>query len=230
MGSRVVAPWLLAHGIDQLDYVVVTHADRDHIGGVVGVLRYIDVGEVLLWPQASANALEVGLLEECAARGVPVRRIQADEEIAANGARIHVVHPALNSTTRGVNNQSVVLRVEWPGLSALLAGDIEVEAERELLSQLTQADILKVPHHGSHTSSSEIFLDAVAPRIAVTSTRASSRREAMGRAVIPRYKARGIALYRTDYLGGVQVRRRGSELVVRSARGLRGYTLDPAGQ
>lgn len=230
MGSRVVAPWLLAHGIDRLDYLVVTHADRDHIGGVVSVMRYIDVGEVILWPLASANALEVKLLNECAARGVPVRRVQTGETIPVEGARIDVIHPTLNTTAQGVNNQSIVLRVEWPGLSALLTGDIEVEAERELLSRIQPVDILKVPHHGSHTSSSEAFLDAVAPRIAVTSTRASSRRDAMGREVIPRYAERGIALYRTDYLGGVQVRQRDKELVVRSARSLRGYTLDPAEQ
>jgi competence protein ComEC len=230
MGSRVVAPWLLAQGIDHLDYVVVTHADRDHIGGVVSVMRLIDVGEVILWPRASENALEVGLLRECELRGVPVRRVQAGEVIMAEGARIDVIHPALNTMAEGVNNQSVVLRVDWPGMTTLLSGDIEVEAERELLSRLEPVDVLKVPHHGSHTSSSDGFLDAVAPRIAVTSTRASSRRDAMGRLVIPRYTERGIALYRTDHVGGVQVRQRGGELVVRSARGLRGYTLDPAAQ
>jgi competence protein ComEC len=111
-----------------------------------------------------------------------------------------------------------------------MSGDIEVEAERELLPRLQPVDILKVPHHGSHTSSSTAFLDAASPRIAVVSTRASSRREAMGRDVIPRYKERAIALYRTDYLGGIQVRQRRDQLVVKSARSQRGYSLDPAEQ
>lgn len=230
MGSRVVAPWLLAHGIDRLDYLVVTHSDRDHIGGVISVLKKIGVGEVILWPAASTNALELDLLAECETRGVPVRRVQAGESLAAEGAEIRVLHPALDTAVQGVNNQSVVLHVQWPGLNALLSGDIEVEAERELLSRLQPVDVLKVPHHGSHTSSSAAFLDTVSPRIAVVSTRASSRREAMGRVVIPRYVERDIALYRTDYLGGIQVRQHGDELVVRSARSLRGYTLDPAEQ
>ena len=152
------------------------------------------------------------------------------EFLEADGATVEVIHPALESTAPGVNNQSVVLHVSWPGLSALLSGDIEVQAERELLSTLTPVDVLKAPHHGSHTSSSAAFLDAVSPRIAVVSTRASSRREAMGRDVIPRYRERGIALYRTDYLGGIQVRLRGDKLVVKSARAQRGYSLDPAEQ
>lgn len=230
MGKRVVAPWLLAHGIDQIDYMVITHADRDHIGGAVSVLDQIDVGQLVLWPLASENPLERELLEACEARGIPVRRVQAIESLPAEGAAVSVLHPAADTTVPGINNQSVVLRLEWPGVSALLSGDIHVEAERALLPGLRPADILKVPHHGSHTSSSAPFLDALAPRIAVVSTRASARREAMGRDVIPRYAARNIALYRTDYLGGIQVRQRGDALVVSSARAQRGYTLDPAAQ
>ncbi len=230
MGKRVVTPWLLAHGIDEIDYMVITHADRDHIGGAISVLKQIAVGQLILWPLASNNVLEIELLDECGKRGIPVRRVQSGDTLASAGADIAVIHPALDSTAQGVNNKSVVLHVAWPGLSALLSGDIEVEAERDLLPQLHPVDILKVPHHGSHTSSSAAFLDAVSPRIAVVSTRASSRREAMGRIVIPRYKERGIALYRTDYLGGIQVRQRGDQLVVKSARAQRGYSLDPAAQ
>lgn len=230
MGARVVAPWLLAQGIDHLDYLVVTHSDLDHIGGVISVLKRIDVGEVVLWPKASTNAMELALLEECRIRNIPVRRVQSGESLEARGGTITVLHPSINTAVHGVNNQSVVLRLEWPGLSALFPGDIEEEAERELLPQLRSVDILKVPHHGSHTSSSPAFLDALSPRIAVVSTRASSRREAMGRVVIPRYKERPITLYRTDYLGGIQIRQHRGELVVRSARKMRGYSLIPEEQ
>ncbi|MBL7647771.1 MAG: DNA internalization-related competence protein ComEC/Rec2 [Candidatus Hydrogenedentes bacterium] len=230
MGKRVVTTWLLAHGIDQIDYMVITHADRDHIGGAISVMRQIDIGEVILWPKSSTNVLELALLEACAEQDVPVRRVRTSESIAAAGATVSVIHPTLDSNLRGVNNQSVVLQIEWPGLSALLSGDIEVEAERELLPRLQPVDVLKVPHHGSHTSSSATFLDAVSPTIAVVSTRASARREAMGREVVPRYTERHIALYRTDYHGGIQVRQRGDQLVVKSARAQRGYSLDPAAQ
>ncbi len=230
MGKRVVTTWLLAHGIDEIDYMVITHADRDHIGGAISVMSQIDIGEVILWPKASTNVLELALLEACEAQGVPIRRVQTSESLAVAGATVSVIHPTPDTTIQGVNNQSVVLQIDWPGLSVLMSGDIEVEAERELLPRLQPVDILKVPHHGSHTSSSTAFLDAASPRIAVVSTRASSRREAMGRDVIPRYKERAIALYRTDYLGGIQVRQRRDQLVVKSARSQRGYSLDPAEQ
>lgn len=228
VGARVVAPWLLAHGVDRLDYLVVTHPDRDHIGGAVSVLERIKVGQLILWPDASTNELEVELLKASTRLEVPVRRVQRGESIDADGASINVLHPAANAPRRGVNNGSVVLHVQWPGMNALFPGDIEVESEAEILPDLTPVDILKVPHHGSHTSSSAAFLDALAPRIGVVSTRASSRREAMGRVVIPRFKERGIALYRTDYVGGIEIRLKKGALVVRSARTERGYSLDPS--
>lgn len=242
LGSRVVVPWLLANGVDALDYVVVTHPDQDHIGGIPAVLEMIDVGEVLIWPVPTADPTESALIEQCRTLNIPLRRVTAGETIpvdpprmqgetggrGSNGATITVLHPAADTTLTGINNQSVVLRVSWPGVSALLTGDIEIEAEHELLDRIGPMDILKTPHHGSHTSSSATFLDITAPQLAVVSTRQSGRRDAVGPGVIPRYEERGIRVYRTDYLGGIRIRQRGGELAVESARGLRGYSLDPA--
>jgi len=230
MGSRVVVPWLLANGVDRLDYLVVTHADRDHIGGVKSVLERVKTGAVLLWPEATANPLEQELLAQCETLSVPVQRMQAGETVPALGSTITVLHPTPGAFQPGSNNDSVVLRVVWPGMDALLTGDIEVEAERALGESLSRTAVLKSPHHGSHTSSSAPFLDAVDPALAVVSTRRTANRQATGEGVMSRYEERGIAIYRTDFQGGIQVRVERGAIQVRSARGTRGYTLDPNGQ
>ena len=116
-----------------------------------------------------------------------------------------------------------------PGMDALLTGDIEVEAEHLLAESLSPTTVLKVPHHGSHTSSSATFLDATRPAFGVISTRRTASRQATGRGVLPRYEERDITIYRTDYHGGIQVRVEDGVIRVQTARGNRGYTLAPDG-
>ncbi|MCF6286867.1 MAG: competence protein ComEC, partial [Candidatus Hydrogenedentes bacterium] len=106
-------------------------------------------------------------------------------------------------------------------------GDIEALAERALLPFIPRVDVLKVPHHGSTTSSTETFLDATAPQIAIASTRDQPPRVPMREEVNARYEAREIPVYRTDYHGGIRVRQRNGILYVETARGQRGYSLAP---
>lgn len=230
-GERVVAPFLHANGIKRLDYVIVTHPDRDHIGGLFFVLEHFPVGAVLLGPEGKkTDALEGAFLEKCAARGVPVQRLERGNAIPADGAEIVVKHPSREwAAAHGGNNNSLALHVSWAGLSLLLPGDVEEEAETELLPWLDRgADVLKAPHHGSPTSSSEPFLERLNPSVAVASMQAAGSRQAlMTPAMIQRYAEHGIMLLRTDWHGGVRLQpsRHGYRAV--TARGERGYSLKP---
>lgn len=226
-GSRTVVPWLLAHGIDALDYLVITHPDQDHIGGAFPVLDRIRVGTVVLWPDPTDDPSEQALIARCAEANIPVLRAGAGDSLPVDGARIGVAHPPRGATYTDINNLALVLHVTWPGMNALLTGDIELEAERALLPSVSPVDILKAPHHGSHTSSGPAFLDATAPRVAIVSTRGSAVREPVGRGVLPRYEERGIRVLRTDHAGGIRMRQHGEELIITTARGQRGYSLAP---
>jgi competence protein ComEC len=230
-GERVVTPFLYANRVKALDYVVVTHPDRDHIGGLFTVLKHIRVGAVLLGPEGKAPvALETDFIAQCEHRGIPVHRLERGNRIPVEGAEIQVLHPSHDWAARNTgNNTSLVLHVSWPGLSLLLPGDVEEEAERELLPFMAQpAVLLKAPHHGSPTSSSKAFLEKVNPALAVASMQAEgSRQTLMTPAMVRRYADHGITLFRTDWHGGVRIQPTRKGLQVHTARGTRGYCLKP---
>ena len=230
-GERVVAPFLHAHGIRRLDYVVVTHPDRDHIGGLFFVLDHFAVDTVVLGPEGQGpDTLEAAFLAKCADHGVPVQRLERGHRIPADGAEIQVLHPttAWVASHKG-NNNSLALQVSWPGITLLLPGDVEEEAEAELLPWLGGgAAILKAPHHGSPTSSSGPFLKAVNPAVAVASMQAAgSRQTLMTPPMVQRYAEHGITLLRTDWHGGVRIKPSRDGYRVVTARGARGYSLEP---
>lgn len=221
-GRAVVLPYLLAHGVTRLDAVVSTHPDRDHIGGLFSVLEAMPVDRVLLSGHASGRPLEAGLIELCDALDVPVERLHRGDQMRLGGARLEVLHPPPGSyVPASVNDGGVVMRVSWDDaehgrFSALLTGDIEQGAEALLSGSDCSADILRVPHHGSHTSSTPAFIAAVKPKAAIVSTRQTRQRKAMGPGVKERYQAEGIPLWRTDLSGAVRVRPGAAPL---SARG-----------
>jgi competence protein ComEC len=203
-GERVVAPYLWAHGISRIDYLFLTHADRDHMGGALFLLDEMPVGEVVLGPVAGDSAMERDVLDRCAKRAVAVRRVDAGDVFELGGARLHVLHPPREwPGNHDDNDLSVVLRLDWNNLRVLLPGDIEVEAEALVAAADCRADVLKVPHHGSRTSSSSAFIDAIAPRFAVVSTGGRIGREAVSPQVLDRYEQRNIKVLRTDERGAV---------------------------
>lgn len=235
-GERVVAPFLRANGIRKLDYVVVTHFDRDHVGGLFHVLEDFSVANVLVGPEGKKTSeLERAFLKKCADQGIPVRRLARGDTIPVEGADIRVLHPsqAWAGHHEG-NNNSLVLQVAWPGITLVLPGDIEKEAEAELLPGLDRsAVLLKAPHHGSPTSSSEAFLERVHPAVAVASMQAAgSRQTLMTPAMVQRYADHDITLFRTDWHGGVRIEPddRGEGYRILTARGVRGYCLKPVEQ
>ncbi len=174
LGALVVAPALRALGVGRLDAVAVTHADLDHRGGVPAVLRAFEVGELWL-PAATAGTPELAVLRKLA-RGyaVPVRLVRAEDEARVLGdLRIDVLAPPGLAIDPGLgeNDASLVLRIVANGTRLLLPGDVESEGERRLLASehSLRADILKLAHHGSRTSSTPTFLDAVGARRLVAS-------------------------------------------------------------
>ncbi len=228
-GKLTVGPYLRAHGIGRVDVLVATHPDSDHLGGLLYIAENFSVGAAWLGPaEKGVPELEARFLEICQRRGVPVRRAVAGTEIPLPGAKVEVLSPPAEGLPGAKENDlSLVLRVGWDAGRVLFTGDIEAAAEKVLAAGDCRSDVLKVPHHGSATSSTAIFLDAVQPSMAVVSTRDTGRLTPLGRGVSERYAVRGVPLWRTDQHGGVRAVGSGGQLAFSGARDGRGYSLEP---
>ena len=192
-----------------LDMVINTHPDMDHLGGLVELVDRYEIETVLVSDaegrsslyRAWVNQLEAAdLLTTVAQQGMT---LQLDE-----GVQAQVLNPGPASQfAESPNDHSVVIKVSLGEISFLLTGDIEEEVERTLArsSLDLQATILKSPHHGSKTSSSSAFLDAVNPQIAVISAGVENRFGHPHEVVLQRYAERGINTLRTDQLGTVEL-------------------------
>ena len=164
-----------------LDVVVLTHGHADHLTGLLDVLRRYDVGHVVEREASYATPGYVGWRQAVGDEGTVVTQARAGYVIdLGDGATIEVLHPTealMTGTDSDLNNASIVLRVVYGDVSFLLTGDIFVEAEREMLSRGVdvRSTVIKIPHHGSRSSSSREFVEQVGPSVAVISVGADNR-------------------------------------------------------
>lgn len=218
-GRRYVEPFLRSRQVTRLDCVAATHADSDHMGGLLHIVEVFDVGRVLLGPLPSSSRLEAGLLARCAARGIPVRRVAQGYREEHGGSAFEVLHPPADwPADSSHNNASLVIAVEMHGLRLLLPADIETTAENALAPAALRSQVVKVPHHGSATSSSRAFVEAASASEAVVSTGGGYARDALDPAVVARWAASGARVWRTDWHGGVVLRPNPEYLSINSAR------------
>ena len=221
--ARVIAPYLRAHGVEALDTLVVSHEDNDHAGGTETVIGAVPVRTMLasLPPghalRGTADANNIGFAD-----------CLAGQAWTWDGVVFEALHPRrLPAESERVpsNARSCVLRIANGRHAALLTGDIEAAQESALMAAETpgrlMADILLVPHHGSKTSSSGAFLDAVSPQVAVFQVGYRNRYGHPHPQVWQRYVARDIDGLRTDKTGAVVIQTDGDVLDIQTARAMR---------
>jgi competence protein ComEC len=207
IGARVVAPALWEHGVSQLDALLVTHGDPDHIGGAPVLLDTFRPR--LLWEGIVVPRHEPSrdLRERAAAAGARARLLRRGESFRWGEARVRVLHPPEPDWERPRvrNDDSIVLEVICGEVALLLTGDIGAEVEREIVPQLTPARtrILKAGHHGSRTSSSSLLLETWRPQIALISAGRGNTFGHPTSEVIGRLESVGARIYRTDRHGQV---------------------------
>lgn len=192
-----VLRYLAARGIDRLDAVWISHPDDDHCGGLPAVLQTVSADAVVESPVGESISGMTALPQ-----AVPLRRAAVGERYAYGAMTFEVLGPLQDYAES--NNDSTVFRLQYDGFSMLFCGDMEAQAERDLLEDgaALRADVLKVAHHGSDTSTSAALLEAVQPRYAVISS-GEDRSMLPRNAVLQRLHTAGAEIFRTDTDGAV---------------------------
>jgi competence protein ComEC len=202
-GTRVLVPLLRAIGVTRLDLLMLSHRDSDHVGGAAAVLSAVPV-------VALSSSLEP--THALLAGPRPHTRCEAGQTWRWDGVEFRVLHPRADdyagAATKKPNTMSCVLAVtDAQGRRALLTGDLEAEQEARLVRDapaMLRADVLLVPHHGSRTSSTPDFVDAVAPRVALVQAGYRNRFGHPAPEIVARYAERGIVLHETVHCGAWQ--------------------------
>lgn len=199
--------YLQNHGVADIEVLILSHPHADHVGGLVTVLENMDVDQALTNCQVYSSTIYQTFQDLLISKGIPTTCVR-DEDTFTWGAYISAaaVNPP-EPLTSDANNNSVVFRISYGTIDFLFTGDIESEAEDAILDRgrTIEAEILKVPHHGSGSSSTALFLAQVDPELAVISVGASNPYGHPDAETLARLRDAGAAIYRTDLHGTIVV-------------------------
>ena len=199
--EKTLIPYLQARGVSQIDHLVLTHTDTDHIGDLEEVAKRFKIKEICV----SQGALtKPSFVKRLRTLKCPVRTLKAGDNLPMMGSKLQVLYP--NKVGDGGNNDSIVLYGKLLGSSFLFTGDLEKEGEEELMASYPnlKASVLKAGHHGSKGSSSEAFLDQLQPSLALVSAGENNRYKHPNDETLERFKERHIKVLRTDQDGAIR--------------------------
>ncbi len=220
-GNTDIPRFLRGKNVRRIDAVVLSHAHSDHAGGLLEVLEEFRAGILIEPGYPHTTEVYLSLLELAEEKDIPYAAVSRGDSLHGYGdAEISCLNPSqvFHENESPVNNNSVVMSLEYGDISFLFTGDIEKDAENELVSiygDSLESDVLKVPHHGSGGSSTSGFLESVKPVVAVISAGAGNPFGHPHDRVVESYRSLGTEVYRTDTGGAVIVSTDGENLRVR---------------
>jgi competence protein ComEC len=210
-GKMIIGPFLLTRGIKKIDYLVLTHPHPDHMYGLLSLLKEFEIGEFWLADGPIIDDIQKSIMDILKKKGIK-KRVLSDDTADMNigGVRIEILGPTPGFfegayADSEINNRSIVMRVSYGEIAFLLTGDLELEGEKKILfdGRAVRADVIKVPHHGSTTSSSKDFIKEVSPQYALFSVGHLNRFRFPREEVVKRYLDEGAKILRTDIHGAV---------------------------
>ncbi|SEM30512.1 competence protein ComEC [Mesobacillus persicus] len=203
VGEDILLPYLKSEGVRKIDKLVLTHGDMDHIGGASSLLSGVKVKEILLPVAKDRSDLERNIIKKAQSKQIKIIEVGAGSGWKEGDNVFHVISPFEKLDDK--NEGSIVLWARFGGKTWLFTGDIGESSEEELVKRFPemQADVLKVGHHGSKTSSSEIFLESISIDTAVISAGVKNRYGHPHQEVLDRLKNHQVNLYRTDQQGAI---------------------------
>ncbi len=221
--APIVENYLASQGVDQLDYVIGTHPHSDHMGCMDEIVKYYNIGELILPHLPDKDIPTTKYFERFldAAEACDLKMTEAEigRKIKLGDAECEIIAPC-SEKYGNTNNYSVGVIIRHGGNSFLLTGDAEASAEKEMLEsgRLADVDVYKAGHHGSDTSSSDEFLDKVSPEIAVISCGTGNSYGHPKQSTLDKFEERGIQVYRTDLSGSIKITSDGKEISVKTER------------
>ncbi|MGQ9646265.1 MAG: DNA internalization-related competence protein ComEC/Rec2 [Thermodesulfobacteriota bacterium] len=228
IGKHVIAPFLWKKKIRKIDVLALTHPDPDHFKGLNFIASHFSIGQ--FWDNGvrgyseSYRRLEETLLKK------KIKRFSLNDQTllqAVDGVQLSVLNPPLMKVYPRaaqnpslLNNTSLVLKIQFGKVTVLLPGDIEQEAEYRIMRKGSpiQADILKIPHHGSASSSTQAFLHRVSPSVAILSVGERGPGRLPHPEVLRRYERLGARIFRTDQQGAITVITDGEKVEIDTAQ------------
>lgn len=204
IGRDIIKPFLYAKGVRSIDIMVLTHFDIDHVQGLLSLMDEMPVG-MILYGMPDGSNLYKQMVNIAKNRKIKVARIGREDKFYIGNVLFEVLHPSKENINYTSNDSSVVIRMTYGQAAFLFTGDLEHLGEKEVLTSYNdiQADVLKLGHHGSRTSTSKEFLDAVNPKFAVISVGKDNNFNHPSLEILNLLKNKSIKVLRTDIQGGI---------------------------
>lgn len=204
------------YGIGRIDYLIGTHPHEDHIGGMDDIINNFDIGEIFMPDVVHSTDFYLDVLEAVDNKSLMVSTPNVDDSFYLGDARVDVLY--LDNNEKNLNDCSIILKVTFGSNKFLFMGDASFEVEEKILYKKIKADVLKVGHHGSNTSSSSDFLDMVRPSYAAISVGEDNKYNHPGEDAISRLESVGADVYRTDLNGMIKFISDGDDILVEVER------------
>lgn len=207
IGEEVFLPYLYKKGYTKIDLAIVSHYHKDHCQGIIAAIENLDVDTLLLTDTLKESELRDELITAAENNGTKILITESGDTLKfKSGMIIDIFAPFPNHTPKDENDTSVAMKISHNNTTLFFGGDMTAENEKILSGKIGKCDILKVSHHGSDTSSSQIFISELSPKIAVFSVGENNSYSHPHPNVTERFSKIGTKQYRTDTMGDIQIK------------------------